>query len=132
MTSKTLGPRYDRHENAYKQPLVNWLPLERKTRGAIAVEVSKRPMRVPQFSIKVGAVKVDDEGQVIETMPFMSIYMIDDLIAVLQETRDKYISLRENCLKDENPNMISGASRYTNDEVDYEAEPPAAVQHRRR
>ena len=71
-----------------------WRPRERKVRGTAVIEVNELPLRVPKFSFKASTARVDDNGQVIETIPFLSQHNVEDGIILLQELADKYAKIR--------------------------------------
>jgi hypothetical protein len=88
----------------------DWKRIEQKKQGAIVVEVSQQAARVPRFSVRVGVSREDENGQVLDVLPYMSIYMLDDAIKTLQQIRDKYVTLRESFLQENEP--VRPAGRY--------------------
>lgn len=83
-------PRFN--PNATKIP---WRPIEKKLKGSVVVEVNELPLPVPKYSFKIGTAKIDDNGQIIDIQPFLSVYNVHDAADLLREIGDKYLSIRE-------------------------------------
>lgn len=119
-TASSFAPQHGAAKFAPKIE-VKWRVKERKTKGNIVVEVNERPLRVPQFSVQTGTARIDENGQVLDMVPFISIYGIPDLIASLQEVYDKYLAIRESMAREKENEF----RRYHDDaEIDYDAEEP--------
>jgi hypothetical protein len=72
-----------------------WRPIERKLKGNVVVEVTELPLPVPKYSFKIGTAKIDDNGQIIDIQPFLSIYNVHDAADLLRSVGDKYLERRE-------------------------------------
>ena len=91
----------------------NWQLIEQRICNTVVVEVSQRNMRVPQFSIRIGVARLDDDGEVAEVLPYMNIYLIPAAYKLLGEVRDEFIPIREQFLK-ENENYMASRRQRTN------------------
>ena len=90
------------NNNSSRKPRFNpgvtkipWRPVEKKLKGNVVVEVNELPLPVPKYSFKVGTAKIDDNGQIIDILPFLSVYNIHDAADLLRDIGDKYIAVRE-------------------------------------
>jgi hypothetical protein len=77
-----------------------WRPVEKKVRGNVVCEVNELPLQVPKYSFKLGTVKFDENGQIIEVNPYLNIYNVSDAAELLREIGDKYLAVREERQRD--------------------------------
>jgi len=74
---------------------IPWRPIEKKLKGNVVVEVNELPLPVPKYSFKIGTARIDDNGQIIDIQPFLSVYNVHDAADLLREIGDKYAAIRE-------------------------------------
>lgn len=74
---------------------MSWRPIEKRVKGSVVVEVNELPLPVPKYSFKIGTAKLDDNGQVIEVLPFLNVYNVHDAADLLRDVGSKYADIRE-------------------------------------
>jgi len=74
---------------------IPWRPVEKRLRGSVVVEVNELPLPVPKYSFKLGTAREDENGQIIDIQPFLSVYNVHDAADLLREVGDKYLAIGE-------------------------------------